>query len=150
MSVLRMFTLRSWLVAAVGGGAALLLVGIPTAVIANPLFTRMTPVRTQDYVFWIATGLLSGLLAGTFALGRSADIPGKALSGFVLADLAIGCPICNKVVVLALGVSGALNFFAPLQFYIGLASLVLLAFALLVRSRALVEGCRLTPEAGFG
>jgi len=37
----------------------------------------------------------------------------------VLATFAIGCPICNKLVVALLGVSGALTCWAPLQPLIG-------------------------------
>ena len=33
----------------------------------------------------------------------------------LLAFLAVGCPLCNKVVVLLLGASGALTYFEPIQ-----------------------------------
>ncbi len=62
-------------------------------------------------------------------------------AGGIAAFLAIGCPICNKVVVAALGVSGALNVFAPLQPLIGGASVALLAGTLLWRLRSRSRGC---------
>jgi hypothetical protein len=51
----------------------------------------------------------------------------------VLSFLAAGCPVCNKLVVLAVGTTGALDYFRPLQPLLGLASLVLLGVALRVR-----------------
>ena len=44
--------------------------------------------------------------------------------------LAIGCPICNKIALLLLGTSGALNLFAPIQPILGAASVALLAATL--------------------
>jgi hypothetical protein len=51
------------------------------------------------------------------------------LGGF-LAYLAIGCPTCNKVALLALGSSGAINWFAPLQPWLAAVSILALAYAL--------------------
>ncbi|MGI8712205.1 MAG: hypothetical protein ACR2NR_03285 [Solirubrobacteraceae bacterium] len=53
----------------------------------------------------------------------------------VLAGLAVGCPICNKVVVAAIGVTGALSYWAPLQPVLGVASILVLLGGLLVRLR---------------
>lgn len=143
-----MFSIRGWLAAAFGGLAALVLIGIPTAIIDTPYFLRMTPVRVQDYAIWGATALLAGLIAGTFALPLRAVGKGKMLSGGFLSYLAVGCPICNKLVVLLLGVSGALTYFAPAQIYIGLASLLLLAWTLRLRVRTLVGACAVQRPAG--
>jgi hypothetical protein len=54
-------------------------------------------------------------------------------------SLAVGCPTCNKFVVLLLDTTGALTFFAPLQLYIGIASVLLLGWTLLLRARALAD-----------
>ena len=43
---------------------------------------------------------------------------------------AISCPVCNKLVVLALGTSGALTYFAPIQPLLGFLSVGLLLYAL--------------------
>lgn len=48
-------------------------------------------------------------------------------SGGLLSYFAIGCPVCNKLVVLALGSSGAISWFAPLQPLLAVASVGLLA-----------------------
>ncbi len=133
---LRRFGPKGWGLAAAGFIVALLLIGIPASIIGNPFFVRMTPVRPQDYVFWLITAALSGLVAGTFALPRSSVCQGRSLSGGGLSYLAVACPTCNKVVVFLLGVSGALTFFEPAQFFLGIASIVLLGWALALRLRA--------------
>lgn len=145
--VLRLSDPVTWGIALLGAGLTLVLVGIPTAMIDTPLFTRMTPIRPQDYGIWIVTGILGGLLVGTYALSLRARISGRAMSGGILAYLAVGCPICNKIVVALIGTSGALTFFAPLQLYLGLASVALLVWALRRRLRVLAQGCQVPPRA---
>ena len=53
----------------------------------------------------------------------------------MLSTFAIGCPICNKLVVALVGASGALNYWAPLQPLLGLASVAFLPATLAVRLR---------------
>jgi len=135
---------RYWVLVAPGTVAGALLVGIPTAVIPNPLFTRMTPTRPLDFLFLGVTALLLGLLGPTYVAGTDAGGPScenKVTSGGILSVLAVGCPICNKLVVLALGVSGALTYFAPVQPLIGLVSVALLIYALRQRLQ-LLRGVR--------
>jgi hypothetical protein len=59
------------------------------------------------------------------------------------AFLAIGCPLCNKVVLVALGASGAMSVWAPIQPIVGLASLLLLAVTVAgrLRRRAAGDAC---------
>ncbi|WP_435813056.1 hypothetical protein [Streptomyces werraensis] len=59
----------------------------------------------------------------------------RALIAGLLSAFAVGCPICNKLVVLALGVSGALSYWAPAQPVLGVASVALLTYALMRRLR---------------
>jgi hypothetical protein len=136
--------LRYWLLVAPTAIAASLIVGIPTAVIASPLFTRMTPTRPLDYVFWVVTSILLGLVGATYLVGpqREAEVTqNKVAGGGLLSVLAVGCPICNKLVVLALGVSGALTYFAPIQPLIGVASVALLVYALRSRLQQVNGAC---------
>jgi hypothetical protein len=146
---LRLMTVRFWLTAAGGTLAAGVLIGVPTDVLANPWFTRIVPVRPLDYVIWALTSLLTGALAATYLLpGATPDRrPGRAgLGAGLLGWLAVGCPVCNKVVVLLLGSSGALSYFAPLQPVLGALAVVLSATALSVRLRSFIAGCSL-PKA---
>ncbi|MEE8373549.1 MAG: hypothetical protein V3R87_07525 [Dehalococcoidia bacterium] len=145
-AVFRLFRVRSWLVAAVAGLATLALIGIPTSILANPFFIRMLPVRAQDYVIWIVTGILAGLVAGTYTLPAGGRSEVKVASGGFLSFLAVGCPICNKLVLLLLGTSGALTYFAPAQLFIGIASVALLGWALHMRVQAINRACCAVPE----
>ncbi|MEK7281483.1 MAG: hypothetical protein AAB037_03925, partial [Chloroflexota bacterium] len=132
---------RGWAIAVAAIIGTLLLIGIPTVIVPNPFFTRIIPVRPQDYIIWMATGIMVGLIAGTFFTPLRKAGQGKIVSGGLLSFLAVGCPVCNKLVVLLLGFSGALTFFAPVQLYIGLASLVILGWAFRQRVRALSGSC---------
>lgn len=124
--------------ALLASAATVLLIGIPTAVLPNPLFTRMTPTRPIDLVLLSVTALLAGALAATYAWPARCPLPERQLTaGAVLNFLAVGCPTCNKLVLLLLGTSGALQWFQPIQPVLGLLGILLLGWALLLRLRAL-------------
>ena len=136
---------RFWLIALGTSAGAALVLGIPTAVIPNPWFIRMTPTELSNLAVWLVSAPLIGALVATY-LAPVRDLhpaaegaPTRVGLASVGAFLAIGCPICNKVVVGLLGVSGALSVFAPIQPVIGAASVALLAGSLAwrLRSRAL-------------
>lgn len=134
-----------------GAILATLTIGIPTDVIANPFFTRMTPVRMQDVVFLVLTALLTGLLCATYGLPRAASCSlqeGRTLAGGLLSFFAIGCPTCNKIVILLLGTSGALRWFEPVQPILAVASLLLLAVAVWTRWRLLRPALALARARG--
>ncbi|MEU0684020.1 MULTISPECIES: hypothetical protein [Streptomyces] len=71
------------------------------------------------------------------AAGAPAERPrtARALIGAAASAFAVGCPICNKLVVLAIGVSGALTYWAPVQPVLAVATLALLGYALVRRLR---------------
>jgi len=138
---LRMYTPRAWAITISAAAIGLLVIGLPTAIYENPFFVRMTPVRAQDYVIWIMSSVLVGLIVGSHFVASSTSGDGKIVSGGVLSVLAVGCPTCNKLVVLLLGTTGALTFFAPLQLYIGIGSVLLLGWTLLLRAKALTDTC---------
>jgi len=118
-------------------GAALAIATI-TALYPNPLFRRMTPVRQQDWGFLLATSALMGVLGATYMIpAASASCEKRVAGGGLLSLLAIGCPVCNKVVVLLLGGSGALTYWAPIQPLVALAGLMLLVWAVRQRLAAL-------------
>lgn len=110
---------------------------IPTAILDNPWFTRMTPVYTEQYIYWVATSVLAGALIATYFAGGGARRVGTGIGGGTLGYLAIGCPICNKVVVALLGSAGAMEYFAPVQPYLGAVGVLLVAAALAYRVRDL-------------
>lgn len=132
------FTPRLVLIAISAALVVAAISAIPTAIIANPWFTRMTPVYVDQYVYWIGTSILGGMLLATYMTG-SKSIAGGAggAGGGLLGYLAIGCPVCNKLIVALLGVSGAMDYFAPAQPFLGALGMVLLALALGYRIRSL-------------
>jgi hypothetical protein len=127
----QMWNSRQWAAAVIGGIVTFLVLGIPTDIVPNPVFGRAIEPTWWSLPVLIVTSILSGLLLATYvntnAFDRSARVGGV---GGLMAYLAIGCPVCNKVVLLALGTTGAMNWFAPVQPYLGIAALGVIAYAL--------------------
>jgi len=133
VAVLR-WSWTQWMVAAAGAVAVSLVVGVPTGVVPTPFYTRMTPVPWWSYGVWVATATMSGLLIVTYMRRPTRTrtrAPSRAgVVATIGSALAVGCPVCNKVVVAVAGVGGALNVWAPLQPLIAVVSLLLLGWAL--------------------
>ena len=138
MGVLRSWQTRQWAAAMGAAALAAVLIGVPTGIIRTALYHRMTPVLWWNYPVWAVTALLEGFLLATYVrTGAGKASTGRATAGGVLSFLAVGCPVCNKLVVLAIGVSGALSYWAPVQPFLAAASLALLGFAVHRRLRGL-------------
>lgn len=138
-SLVRSWPARRWAAAVLGALVVGLLVALPTAVIPNPVFGRAIEVTWWSYPTVILTGILGGLLLATYIREpgeEKADFSLKlgTVGGF-LSFFAVGCPVCNKLVLIALGTSGAMSFFAPLQPLLALASVGLMAYAVRARLR---------------
>ena len=145
---LRQFGFREWALAVVAGVGYAILIGIPMVMIDTPWFGRMTPVRPQDRIVWVVSAVLMGLIAATFVRWPRNVANKRVTVGGFLSYLAIGCPICNKVAIMLLGVSGALTFFGPAQLVLGILSVLLLGWALLLRTDAMVGASCTTRPAG--
>ena len=152
---LQRFTPRQWWVAVLGGIATALLVGLPTDVIPNPVFGRPVPVTWWSYPVLAVTAVLGGLLIATYVREPGIDTDGTTTDAVDLSDddrrtarrgglggllsfFAVGCPVCNKIVLLAVGTVGARRWFEPIQPYLAVLSIVLLVVALRARLRGLV------------
>lgn len=125
-----------WGVAVLATMFAALTIGVPTGVVPTDLYTRMTPVEWWNWPVWSVSSLLAGFIAATYvrpAAGQAPTGAPRAVGSTLLATFAVGCPVCNKLVVGLMGVSGALNYWAPLQPLLGIGSVALLAFGLHVR-----------------
>ena len=139
--MLRARSLRQWSVAAAGAVATALAMGLPTDVIPNPVFDRPVPVTWWSIPALAVASILAGLLLATYVRDSAAsperlDRPGRIGGvGGLLTFFAVGCPVCNKLVVVAIGTTGAMELFAPLQQVLAIASVVLLALALRGRLR---------------
>ncbi|MGP9488078.1 hypothetical protein ACT3R5_05845 [Glutamicibacter sp. AOP5-A2-7] len=176
---LRLWGTRQWLAVIAATVAVGVLLGLATVLIPNDIFTREIPATPWNYPVWIATSVLSGLLLASYVKNstemkssgsaqrqnpatRSAEQrqgrEGKAtsrlgLTGGVLAWFAVGCPVCNKIALLALGYSGAITYFAPLQPWLaGIAvasTLVALVFRLSGQVQCAVPARPRAPIGGF-
>jgi hypothetical protein len=145
---------------ALWGMVSLIAFGLVAAIIPNPVFGRQLPPEPFAIWVWLLSAPLMGLVLATYTTGpavppgatpiRLVDAPGSAdaarrgttlgtIGGFG-AFLAIGCPVCNKIALLALGASGAMTVYAPIQPYIGAVSLALLVATLAWRLRIRARG----------
>src|SRR5699024_10483283 len=117
----------------------------------------------------LVTSALSGMLVATYVKGQGVAGPageeGRAaapsaapdagveerrhsrmgMAGGILAWFAVGCPVCNKLALLALGYSGAITWFTPIQPFLAFGALILTGVALAWRLRGQVA-CPVRPE----
>ncbi|MBU8860230.1 MULTISPECIES: cytochrome c biogenesis CcdA family protein [unclassified Micromonospora] len=140
---------RRWTAAAAGAVGTTVVIAVPTDLIDTPYFSRDMAVTWWAWPVLVVTAVLSGLLLATYvapvagtgdqATGRSESRTG--VTGAALSLFAVGCPVCNKLVLIALGYSGAMSWFAPAQPILATASIALLAWAL----RRRLAGERVCP-----
>lgn len=144
---MRSWTTRRWLWAA----TAAVVTGTVTVLIPNPVFTRMAEAPWLAYPVWIASAVLSGLLIATYAADRPSaehrQSRRRGITGAVLSFLAVGCPTCNKLVVLALGTNGTRTWFGPMQPVPAVGSLARFGFAPRARLRV-PTNCPAAAAAG--
>lgn len=136
VSNLRQWTARRWLVGAGVAAAVYVVVAIPTVLIPNSFFSREIPPTWWSYAALAVSSVLTGLLAASYVaspLQATGATNKSGLFASLLTFFAVGCPVCNKLVLLALGTSGAMRFFEPVQPLLALLSIGLLAWALLRR-----------------
>lgn len=138
---------KRWLVAVFTALATGLVISIPTAVLKNPIFGREVGVTDWSTTVVFVTAVLTGLLVATYVKIDAELVEERSLkiggAGAISSFLAVGCPVCNKLVLIALGYSGAIKYFAPVQPYLALIGIGLLMYAL--RKRLSSESsCQLT------
>ena len=146
LASLRTWSVGRWATAAAVSLLVALAIGIPTGIVRTSFYTRMTAVTWWDIPIWALTSLLAGLTAATYLRQRGGAPPAasrghRSIAATVGSAFAVGCPICNKLVVAVLGVSGALSYWAPLQPALGVVSVGLLTLGLVMRLRGEVS-CR--------
>jgi hypothetical protein len=110
-------------------------VGVITAVVPSPYFDRKLGVDVWNVMSLVVPALLFGPLAATYLVPwpSACRVGGRTGAGGVMSFLAAGCPLCNKLVVFAIGTTGAIEYFRPLQPLLGALSILLLAIALRAR-----------------
>ncbi len=149
MTAMGRWARQQWLAAAATAAAYGVAVAVPTDLVDTPLFSREIPPTWWARPSLAVSAVLVGLLAATYVSGREpaarsdhlsarTDVAESAqaersLSGYLggfLSFFAVGCPVCNKLVLLAVGYSGALTWFQPLQPLLQLLGIALLTWAL--------------------
>lgn len=136
LATLRSWPPRRWLVAAATAVGFTLVVAIPTDLIDNPVFGREIPPTWWSWPALTISSVLGGLLVATYVNPVIHDATPQRRGGYVgglLTYFAVGCPVCNKLVLLALGSTGTITWFEPLQPVLQVAASLLLAWALLKR-----------------
>lgn len=138
-------TARQAVVAVVVAALVAVVIGVATVLIPNSVFGREIAPVAWNYPVLVITAVLSGLLAATYVrtgreLPASSDDtdddsrPGKfAIMGATVSWFAVGCPVCNKLALLAFGYTGALTWFAPFQPVLAVLGIALLWTGLAVR-----------------
>lgn len=127
--------LRRWIVAVVTALATIVVIGFTTAMIPSPFLARRIPAPSWTWPVLVVTAVLSGLVTATYVARPGEEVPRESMSrggvlGGYLAWVAVGCPSCNKIVLLALGSTGAVRWFAPVQPVLAVAGIVALGYAL--------------------
>lgn len=138
MTVLRSRPRSYWLRAGAWTVVTATAIALPARLVPNDFFQRMTPTRPLDYVFWIVSSVLVGLVV---AFGRSSRDDTSGIVGGTATLFAVGCPVCNKLVVALIGTAGALDFFAPFQPVLGSAAVALLVWSLRRQTRQAAGAC---------
>jgi hypothetical protein len=109
-------------------------IAVPTDLIDTPVFAREVPPTPWAWPVLVVTAVLSGLLAATYVARPAAERVSRSgkfgAAGAFLSFFAVGCPVCNKLVLIALGTSGAMQYFEPIQPYLAAVSIGFLAWAL--------------------
>lgn len=143
---LAQWPVRRWLAAAAAAAATYLVVAVPTDLIDTPLFSREVPPTWWSFPVLGVTAVLTGLLLATYVSrepaaglegsdGEGSDSKGRfGAAGAIVSFFAVGCPVCNKLVLLALGTSGAMQYFEPIQPLLAALSIALLLWAFVKRA----------------
>lgn len=127
---------RRLIIAGAAGIAAVAALTIPNSIIDVGFFTRGVPIRWWELPVALAASVLVAvwfLIPAPRSSSRTDKRP--VVGATFVALLAVGCPTCNVVMMLALGLAGTLRYWAPVQPYLALVSLAVLVVAVSVRWR---------------
>ncbi|WP_254768487.1 hypothetical protein [Salinilacihabitans rarus] len=127
------------------------LFGLVTGLVPNPLYVRMVPRTPTDYLLLALTALLAGAyVTQRLAAASREDADGRldgdgadrwAVGGLIGGFLAVGCPVCNAVLLALFSSSALMTYFDPLRPLLGALSVALLAGLIAVRRRRSCPTC---------
>lgn len=133
----RWWSAGQWRLAAAVSVFAFLIIGEIGETLPPESVGRVYPVEWWNWTTLVASAVLLGLIAATFAVpgGRVLTGAGSGSAGTVAA-IVMACPVCSPLAIPLLGTGGLLAFLVPARGWLALASVVLLALTLLLRLRA--------------
>ncbi|WP_425433266.1 hypothetical protein [Haloarcula nitratireducens] len=136
---------RRHLKAAAVSAGSFVLFGVVTGLLPNPIYVRMIPRTTLDYLFLALTAGFLGFYTLQRTTRKSRD--GKtATASAALGFLAFGCPICNAFLLALFSSSALMTYFNPLRPLLGVVSVILFAGLLYVRSQRTCTSCDVTSQ----
>ena len=115
------------------GLALFVVLGTVTAVWANPLFVRMTPVGPWEFGATVLTALLAGVTTALWVPRCSLRTSG---TGGLASFLGIAGPTCNKILMLIFGGPALLAWFDPVRPWLAAAGVIIMSMAALRTWRA--------------
>ena len=118
------------------GIALFAVLGTVTAVWANPVFVRMTPVGPWEFGATVLTALLAGVTVALWVPRCRLRTSG---AGGLASFLGIACPTCNKVLMLIFGGPALLSWFDPVRPWLAAAGVIVMGFAAFRTWRAFRE-----------
>lgn len=118
------------------GVASFAVLGTVTAVWANPLFVRMTPVGPWEFGATVLTALLAGVTVAFWVPQCRVRTSG---AGGLASFLGIACPTCNKILMLIFGGPALLAWFDPVRPWLAAAGVIVMGFAAFRTWRAFRE-----------
>lgn len=132
--------LSIWLSAFIYSIGFFILFGIVTELIQNKFFIRMISATALDYIFLTLTSILLGTYVSFYRYGKKhldKACTASAYSGGFFGFLGFGCSVCNKILVLLLGVTGVLTYIEPYRPFIGSAGVGLMGYAVYSKGKDL-------------
>lgn len=147
---LRRWPARRWLTALLLTGVYTLLVAVPTDLVDTPVFGREVPPTWWSWPALLVSAALAAVLTATYIRSEAerevTAVSRGGMAGGVLTFFAVGCPVCNKLVLIALGSAGAMTWFEPVQPLLQVAAIGLLLWALQQRLSS-AQSCRVPASA---
>lgn len=126
----KMIKTKPLLIAALTWIVSTLILGVPTDVIPNDYFMRISKITFLDKAFVVIIPLLIAYYA-YLIFSRNKTVGYKSSSVAVIAGyFGVACPMCIHTLVIIFGSSLLMTYFDPVRPILGLFSVGLLLFAI--------------------
>ena len=118
-----------------------LLFGIPTDLVPNKYFIRMVPIKITDYIFLSLTSIMLGAYIALhyYSKKTSKKCDYAAYGGAVAGVFAVGCPICNVLLISLFSATAILTYFEPYRPILGVLTIGILGAAIFYKSKPLLR-----------